>query len=270
LRRFTSVLCIIPKNFEKIEKRKGKSKNTHYYNRLSREEFDSFTPKVLGIGDISAEGSFVQCLVAFFDLEGFSDFSLQPESHLVIPEFLSRYLEWLFATLRKEFTETSNKTHVDIWGGLPFFAKFMGDGIMLLWDTSNIIGKGGIHNTIHTLSVVTKAYESEFLKTIRKQISKPPKHLRCGIARGQAVSVGGGLDYVGPCINIASRLQKLSTLSFVVSRRGVDIFEESDLGKILMVVKTSIRSIGEEELVYVLKNEFEGLPSEQKKFFEVV
>jgi len=55
-----------------------------------------------------------------------------------------------------------------------------------------------------------------------------------------------------------------------VSRRGVDIFEESDLGKILMVVKTSIRSIGEEELVYVLKNEFEGLPSEQKKFFEVV
>ena len=101
---------------------------TEGFNSLTKKAFRSFNSTTLGLGDISEEGEYVQALAAFFDLEGFTSFSNQVDSHLVVPEFLRRFIDWLFASLAEKFTVLETERRVLIWGSLPFFAKFLGDG----------------------------------------------------------------------------------------------------------------------------------------------
>ena len=77
---------------------------------------------------------------------------------------------------------------------------------------------------------------------------------------------------MGPCINIASRLQKLSNLGICVSIRGID-FEEGmrkETAEKYMVKSVPIRGIGKGELVIVQKWEFEKLPKRDKVIFKDV
>jgi class 3 adenylate cyclase len=241
------------------------------FNALDKRDFDRFNPGVLGLGDISRDGRYIQALAAFFDLEGFTDFCGQVDSHLVIPEFLTRYLHWLFQTLAEEFREGEVGDTVRLWGCLPFFAKFLGDGILFLWGTDECRGLPGKINIAQSLLAVTNSYVQTFLPKIRRAVSHPPGRLRCGIALGQIISIGGGADYVGSCINVASRLQKMGHLSFAVSRRGFDLDESPDtegsLRSYLTLKRTTIRSIGSQELVYIRKDEFAALSSADQRDF---
>ncbi len=241
------------------------------FNALDKDEFARFNPGVLGLGDISRGGQYIQALAAFFDLEGFTDFCGQVDSHLVIPEFLTRYLNWLFKTLAEEFSEGEDAGTVRLWGSLPFYAKFLGDGILFLWETDQCRGLPGKVNVAQSLLAVTSTYTQRFLPDIRRAVSNPPGRLRCGIALGQIISIGGGADYVGSCINVAARLQKMGNLSFAISRRGFDLGESPDtegsLRSFLTLKRTAIRSIGRQELVYIRKDEFESLSREDQRDF---
>ena len=241
------------------------------FNAVTHRAFATFSPEILGLGDISSKGRYVQAMVAFFDLEGFTDFCSQVDSHLVIPEFLSRYLKWLFKNLASEFREGADETTVRLWGSLPFYAKFLGDGILFIWDTDMCQGLPGTVNIAQSLLAITDRYRTDFLNDIRRAVSNPPHRLRCGIALGQVISIGGGADYVGSCINVASRIQKLGSLSFAISRRGFDLSvapeQEGTLRSFLTLKQTTIRSIGNKELVYIRKDEFEAMsPSEKQDF----
>jgi len=241
----------------------------HSFNSLTQKEFESFNPSVLGLGDVSREGSYVQALAAFYDLEGFTDFCNQVDSHLVIPEFLQRFIDWLFRKLADAFKEGCDGNRVTIWGALPFYTKFLGDGILFLWDTTYCRHLVDMLNVIYILHEISEGYQADFLPNIKKHVSKPPQRLRCGVARGQIISVGDGSDYVGSCINIAARLQKLSQLTFAFSRRGLDISNEPDSKflKQFVLRRVELRGIGSEELVYVKQNELRRLsPSERKLF----
>lgn len=241
------------------------------FNALRKEAFDAFNPSVLGLGDVSRDSQCLQALAAIFDLEGFTDFCNQVDSHLVIPEFLSRYLTWLFRALADQFREGGDEARVRLWGSLPFYAKFLGDGILFLWATDACGGFPGTVNIAQNLLAVTNLYCGEFLQNMRRAVSNPPRRLRCGIARGQIIAVGGGADYVGSCINVAARLQKLGHLSFALSRRGFDLSEapetEGSLRSFLTLKSTAIRSIGEHELVYIRRDEFAALPPAEQQTF---
>ena len=224
------------------------------------------------MGDVSTEGTYVQALAAFYDLEGFTDFCNQVDSHLVIPEFMKRYLDWIFRNLADTTKEGEDGNKVRIWGSLPFYMKFLGDGLLFMWNTQYSGGYTGIRNIVIHLYDLTQKYQQEFLPTVSKHVSKPPKRLRCGIARGQVISIGNNQDYVGSCINIASRLQKLSLLSFAVSKRGIDFEREPPPYWVedFELVMTSLRGIGDNELVYVLKKEFNALSEKYKAFFNLM
>lgn len=238
-------------------------------NSLSKKDFESFNSFALGLGDISSEGKYIQALAAFYDLEGFTAFSNQVDSHLVIPEFLKNYIDWLFRTLADEFKEGETEGRIRTWGSLPFYVKFLGDGILLLWDTSFSGGAQGVRNIILNLHITLQRYAVEFLPQIKKHVSHAPNRLRCGIARGQIISIGDGNDYVGSCINTASRLQKLSRLSFAISRRGIDLspVAKEMRWKGLVLKKVKLRGIGSEELVYIYKHEFDKLPKSESRLF---
>jgi class 3 adenylate cyclase len=241
------------------------------FNAIPRAEFDAFNPAMLGLGDVTRSGTHVQALAVFVDLEGFTDFCNQVDSHLVIPEFLSRYFEWMFRTLADQFREGEQDGRVRIWGSLPFYAKFLGDGLLFLWDADRSPGLSGVVNIARNMLDVTQLYEAQFVPQVRRAVSKPPARLRCGIARGQICAIGGGTDYVGSCINVASRLQKLASLSFAVSGRGFDLSKAPDgegtLRSFLVLKLTSLRGVGDQELVYVRRDEFEALhPADRAAF----
>jgi hypothetical protein len=81
--------------------------------------------------------------------------------------------------------------------------------------------------------------------------------------------VGDGKDFVGPCINTASRLQKLSQLSFAFSRKGInpDLCFSAAAAQAFIVKQVELRGIGEQELVVLNKSEFESLPPEEQDLF---
>lgn len=248
----------------KVVKIDGKKKEVYF---LDNKNLARFNPDVLGLGDIKLPSARVEALAAVFDLSGFTAFCSQVDPHLSVPEYLSRFLDWLFDGIKKRFVKGSCEGGKDLWADLPFLAKFLGDGVLFLWDTKEI-GGIGICNVVTVLHDMSLEYVEDFYPRIKKVVAKPPNTLRCGIARGSVFSVGNGEDYVGPCVNIASRLQKLSLLTFCVCRKGFDFEKENESLAQIYVVKTiSLRGIGEDELVWVRKKEFDGLPEKEKELF---
>jgi len=236
---------------------------------LDREKFDRFNPHILGLGDVSLPSKEVAAIAAVFDLSGFTDFCNQPDPHLAVPEFLSHFLDWLFKEIKKEFVQKSYKEGPKLWSDLPFLAKFLGDGVLFLWDTSRM-QNSSIGNVVVVLNSICQKYREEFYPKISGVVVEPPTALRCGIARGKIFSVGNRQDFVGPCINIASRLQKLSHLTFCFSRRGFDINKcmHKDVRVFFIEKRVTITGIGENELVWVLKKEFNKLPLEEREMFK--
>jgi class 3 adenylate cyclase len=256
---------LIDLKYEVVEANDGRKLNS-----LSKEDFESFNSNILGLGDISQDGNILQALVAIFDLEGFTEFFNQIDPHIVVPEFLSKFLSWLFGEISAIVKLKEEDTKILMRANLPFFAKFLGDGILFIWDARQIVDHKSIGNFVIALRIICNKYISEFLPKIKNDFAKPPIKLRCGIARGQIISIGNGYDFVGPCINVASRLQKLGNLSFAFSRRGFDI--EKIMRPIaqekFILKKISIRGIGEEELVYIARKEFDDLSPKEKKLFK--
>lgn len=238
-------------------------------NTLTPKQFMKFNEALLGLGDIKKEAYVSNALAAVFDLEGFTDFCSQIDPQLVIPEFLSDFLSWLFESIGERFIEKRTDEIVRIWASLPFFGKFTGDGVLFLWNTDLSKGIIGIGNIAVALKDVCDEYVSDFLPRIAESFSKIPKRLRIEIARGHVLSVGDGDDFVGPCINMAARLQKLSSLSFAISRRGFDpmICFDEDFSKQLVLKKLIIRGVGEDESVLLLEKEFAALTDEEKAQF---
>jgi hypothetical protein len=239
---------------------------TETINLISKPKFDSFNEHILGLGKIDVESVQVNAISVLFDLEGFTNFCKQIDPQLAVPEYLSEFLKWLFSQIRTELLEKTYAEGYSIYAGLPFFAKFMGDGILFLWDTHDI-NETTINNIVVSMYQICDNYRAKFLKQISKKVASPPSKLRCGIARGAIYSVGNGNDYVGPCINMSARLQKLNSLSFCFSRRGINPEANESLNKLIITKKTDIRGIGSEELVCVVKKEFDKLAKIEKDKF---
>ncbi len=237
--------------------------------RLVRKEaFDSFNEFTLGLGDLSLESSPTNAMAVIFDLAGFTIFCKQIDPQLVVPDFLNTFLKWIFKMIRDKTIDETHPEGYTTWCDLPFYSKFLGDGILLLWDTTEM-DQIEICNVIVLLIEICQSYTSEFLNSVTDTFVDTPTHLRCGVARGIVYNVGRGNDFVGPCINMAARLQKLGPFTFSFSRRGIDFKKnmDGDWLSLFMVIKCEIRGIGDDELICVLKTEYDKLDESAKKLF---
>ncbi|MDD5629525.1 MAG: hypothetical protein PHU21_10710 [Elusimicrobia bacterium] len=244
------------------------------FNALRREDFERFNPGILGLGDISREGTAVEALAAIYDLEGFTAFCGQDDSDLFVHDFLAQFLAWLFAQTAQSFTHEKNDEEVLVWGRLPFFAKFLGDGVLFLWDTNppddRLRGPRLMGGMVLGLLKTCLDYQRDFLPRARKKFAAPPARLRCGVARGRVLSVGDGQDFIGPCINLASRLQKLPPLSFAVSAKGFDAekaLHPDDVGH-FAAKQVRVRGLKTPQLVYVLADEARRLTAAEREEFQ--
>ena len=245
-----------------------KGEQTIVMDLLTPAQLNSFNPKVLGLGDISQRSSRVEAIAAIFDLSGFTKFCGQNDPQLCVPDFLSQFLAWLFDEIR---TETVNETYPQgktLWCDLPFMAKFLGDGVLFLWNAGAMDGTS-FCNVVVSLGNICLHYQNNFFPKIKREVVEPPNALRCGIARGSVYSVGNAEDYVGPCINIASRLQKISSLNFCVSRKGFN-FEKDMVKEYLETysLKTiALRGIENNQLIWCRKKELNKIPKEDLSLF---
>ncbi|MDD5127112.1 MAG: hypothetical protein PHR43_03305 [Dehalococcoidales bacterium] len=224
----------------------------------------AFGSGVLGLGDLALPTQEIDVIAAMFDLAGFTKFCNRVDPHLSIHKYLNDFLEWLFAKIADGLSN-GRQGH---WAELPFFSKFRGDGVLFLWNTSGMT-RPVICRILALLCEIRQAYKSEFMPKIMNDIDKPPRVLRCGIARGKAFSVGEGKDYVGHCINNASRLQKVGPITFCFAQRGFPAQQYMPVnyqGKFVLK-RTAIRGVGEDELVWVLKSEFNRLPPKYGDLF---
>ena len=248
-------------------KREKITKDGDAISIVPKRNFDSFSENILGLGQISDKSTQVDALSVMFDLEGFTKFCKQIDPQLAVPEFLSKFLKWIFQQIKLELIDKEFEEGYKLFASLPFMSKFMGDGLLFLWDTSQLDDEE-IVDIVVSMREICNKYSSIFIKNINSNIVDAPQKLRCGIARGLIYSVGNGNDFVGPCINVSARLQKYNSLSFCFSRRGIDpeLMHES-LKNIFIVKKVDIRGIGETELICVLRSEFEKLSQEDKRKF---
>jgi class 3 adenylate cyclase len=234
---------------------------------IKKEVLDRFDPSVLGLGDISLKSTPVDAVAAIFDLQGFTRFCSQSDPQLIVPKFLDFFLKWLFDKLRETEIEKELAEGYKIYSRPPFFSKFLGDGILFLWNTESELE---INNIVSGCQRVSMHYPGQFLFSVKGKFRYQPTALRCGIARGTIYSIGNGKDYIGPCINLASRLQKLSSLTFAFSRDGFEYETQmpTTRSERYCIKKIEVKGVGEKN-VCILKDEYDKLPkNEKKKFLE--
>ena len=239
---------------------------------LRKSIFKKFGPSILGLEDILANKEPFEALAVILDLKDFTVFCDQRDPHLVVPQFVKSFLEWLFDRLRAQLLMEEAGNNVVLWSHLPFFGKFLGDGVLLLWDVTDMGGEAK-RSIVQSFDIICHDYKTRFLSSLKTQMSKSPLTLRCGMAQGQVTSIADGRDFVGLCINIAARLQKLAdgSFSFAFTQKGLQPEEGTDWyeGWDFRLIKIPIRGISKDELVYVPNSEFRKLPKDLKRAYRL-
>jgi class 3 adenylate cyclase len=203
-------------------------------------------------------------LAVVFDLQGFTAFCDQRDPHTFVPAFVERFREWILRGLAANLTDIRDeaKAHrvgaVPLYAPPPFFLKFLGDGLLLLWRADASLIKeelpdglrrnaqaeleGDLTNIVSAIFDLMNEYPT-FAESL--PFTNTPIRHRVGAARGRVCSVamGESVDFVGPCINQAARLQKLGALGFAIDSAGMpDEFEHApDLRPQLIAKEVPIR-----------------------------
>ncbi|OGN99717.1 MAG: hypothetical protein A2Y58_01615 [Chloroflexi bacterium RBG_13_51_52] len=256
-------------------RRTGPAAGSVQGQRNGRKQLDQniqnqFNPSMLRLGDINTPCQEKEAVAAVFDLTGFTAFCNQVDAYLAIPAFLNGFYEWFFSSIIYGLTdEEGDSTY--FWADLPILVKFLGDGLLVVWDAHRM-NDAQICRLAATLYNICYAYRQDFYPQINMAVNKPPAVLRCGMARGKVFSIGNGSDYIGHCINSASRLSNLNPLSFCFPQRGFPIREymSPQYAQLFVPKYVSVRGIGDNEQIWVVKEEFEGLAEGQRMQFRSV
>lgn len=182
---------VIDLKYGVMERNILKGSKKREFNTLPLSEFEKFNQSLLDLGDISKVGENINAIAAIFDLEDFTSFCSQNDSYLFIPKYLSRFLSWLFDNIKKTQKKEELDNVVILYGCLPFYAKFLGDGILFLWNTSDLYHENALFQVVVRLYDICRAYITDFYPSI-KNIPYKPARLRCGVAQGLVTSVGDG------------------------------------------------------------------------------
>ena len=235
---------------------------------MKTSEFRSFNPAMLNLGDLALPSQEREAVTAVFDLTGFTTFCNQVDAYLAIPRFLKSFLDWFFVSIRQRLTTETRGEQTAVWAELPMSVKFMGDGLLILWNAQRMTEAQICRLTV-MLYEVCRAYQTEFYPAITETIEHPPRILRCGLARGKVFTVGNGRDFVGHCINKASRLSHLYGLSFAFPNQGFPVrnYTTDHYLRLFTQKYVAVRGVGDNELVWVVQREFDALSAPDKANF---
>ena len=210
-------------------------------------------------------------MVMIYDIKGFSAFFNQPDVHEYVPRFLNNISNVIATVIYggKDYWTTTPNTLQPIQA--PSHEKFLGDGGLYIWLSPNAKG----FSTVFVTNLCNNLWNiQKFFGNIRKKCAETipvyelPQGIRFGLARGTVYELTNRKtrerEYIGFCINLASRLQKYcSELDFIASARTE--IPESLLGKYeyIKIVATKLKGFPK-EIVIVDKDEYAELSEEIK------
>lgn len=226
-------------------------------------------------GGFKAHASRAQNGIAvMFDLEGFSKFFNQPDVHEYIPVYLNKVIDAVETCFfgGELYWEVESKPLLPLHF-LPIHRKFLGDGMLYVWSLAGVTDNSSA--TLVTLLCNRLWNLKNSFDALNRACSEAvplldlPPRIRFGVARGTiyelSVEKSSSKEYIGFCINLASRLQAYcGRLGFIASARLS--VKESDLAKneYIKVVATKIKGFPK-EIVIVDKDEYADIPPDVKK-----
>ena len=205
-------------------------------------------------------------IALIFDLEGFSKFFNQPDVHEYMPAYLNNVTRAVEVMIfgGEEFWKPDNKENLVPLDKLPIHRKFLGDGMLYIWASSNDSDKFD-NQLVRMLCNRLWNLKNDFKEiniscTDSVPVYELPSKIRFGIGRGTiyelSVQNSTSKEYLGFCINLASRLQGYCPhLGFMASARlGLSQAVINKHGYI-RVVATKIKGFPK-EIVIVDKDEY--------------
>jgi len=232
--------------------------------------------QVSNVGPITplgeARSGLVEIVVALLDLEGFTNFfnSTSVTRYTYVPAFINAFLSWLNHCFRESCFP------------MPKYSKFLGDGVLLIWETEKQPLLRGVLKAEFMdfcWSVVRdqkESYEKEFLpellRTIRPiQNCEYPKHLRLSLSLGDAKKYvrGKSIEYISECINVASRIVKYNPELYFIAHSNLVTNEELCGKKYVHKQLTQVKGIDRPIYVYIDKDDFDGLTHKRRGFRNV-
>jgi len=216
-------------------------------------------------------------LALIYDLEGFSNFFNQPDVQDYVPQFLNKVSSALSVVMfggAAYWTEPEVEYKPLALG--PIHEKFLGDGALYLWlNSASVNITSSLATELCNRLWTLKAGFSHIVRAAYEQmpVVDLPRKIRFGIARGTIYELqrkgGRQREYIGFCINLASRLQKYCPdLGFIASAR-IRIPEHALLRhNYVRVVAKQIKGFPR-EIVIVDSDEYEALKEEVRaSYFE--
>jgi hypothetical protein len=91
--------------------------------------------------------------------------SLERPHHRGQAKAMDVFVKWLFKRLREELFDSYDGDDAILWSHLPIFGKFLGDGVLLLWDVTDV-GRQGRKHIVQGFDIICSDYERVFLKGI--------------------------------------------------------------------------------------------------------
>jgi hypothetical protein len=150
--------------------------------------------------------------------------------------------------------------------------KFLGDGMLYVWEDND----GKIFTkTNFKVALLNRFWNLQcFFHKINKHLYEDipigdlPKSLKIGVAQGTIYRLNESADshdYIGPCINLASRLVKYCPeINFICSAR-LDIKKEDiEENKYLKIIALELRSF-ENEIVLIDQDDYSKVSDADKK-----
>lgn len=256
----------------KQEEYKNEKIDGEYIISLPVSTVAKFDAKILDLGTLSNDSTSIDAIAAVFDLKDFTKFCDGRDVHLKVPLFLNKFLHWFMNQIKMETTIKEENERVSLYCPLPLLVKFMGDGLLVLWDVSQFCNNSK-DSIVFIAHEICRKYSTHFCKQIKSyRLNDAPTILRCGLAQGQVYSVGDGNDFIGPCINIAARLEKAPGSTFTYSLTGFHLNEsEIDfLKEDFISAKLIIRGIAGDETIAILAEEYEKMDSETRLNYKIV
>jgi class 3 adenylate cyclase len=208
-----------------------------------------------------------------YDLEGFSKFFNQPDVQHYVPLFLNRINSAMGAIIHGGMPYwQADAKHKMIALPPPVHEKFLGDGALYLWLTESFSEERTsllvyLCNRLWDLRSQFHALIDAIFDEI--PVFDVPRRIRFGLASGTVYELRRNSrrasEYVGFCINLASRLQKYCPeLGFIASAR-LNLPEPllSEL-RYVRVIATEIKGFPR-EIVIVDKSEYLALDEQVRR-----
>jgi len=213
-------------------------------------------------------------IAVIWDLAEFAKFFNQADIHRYVPQYINIVLDSV------ERCFFGGETYWVKDGGvikpldqLPVQRKFMGDGALYIWHAGDECGD---FSSTFRVALSNRLWNlKSFFSNVNKRalsklpVAALPARIRFGVASGtiHELTVAGSQEkeYIGVCINLASRLQKYCPdLGFIASARldiHNSVLKENSYKR---VIATAIRGFPN-EIVIVDRDEYRELSQSQKK-----